>query len=54
MIAMIGSIDLVVVAAVALLLFGNRLPAMMRSLGQGIREFKDGINGKSGEDNDSN
>jgi sec-independent protein translocase protein TatA len=29
---------------IALLLFGNRLPSIMRSLGQGIVEFKKGLN----------
>lgn len=32
-----------VVALVALLLFGNRLPSVMRSLGQGMNEFKKGL-----------
>jgi TatA/E family protein of Tat protein translocase len=30
-------------AAVALLLFGKRLPSVMRSLGTSIKEFKEGI-----------
>ena len=30
--------------AIALILFGNRLPSVMRSLGQGIVEFKKGLN----------
>ncbi len=34
-----------VVALVALLLFGNRLPTVMRSLGKGVVEFKKGIEG---------
>lgn len=34
-----------VVAFVALLLFGNRLPTVMRSLGKGVVEFKKGIEG---------
>ena len=29
----------------SLLLFGNRLPSVMRSLGQGVTEFKKGIEG---------
>jgi sec-independent protein translocase protein TatA len=31
-------------AFIAFLLFGNRLPSVMRSLGQGIVEFKKGLN----------
>jgi sec-independent protein translocase protein TatA len=32
-----------IVLLVALLIFGNRLPSVMRSLGQGIVEFKKGL-----------
>jgi sec-independent protein translocase protein TatA len=39
----IGSSELLVVAVIALLLFGNRLPSVMRSLGSGISEFKKGL-----------
>ena len=34
-----------VAAIVLLLLFGNRLPSVMRSLGQGVVEFKKGLAG---------
>ena len=34
-----GPWEIVLVALVALLLFGNRLPSVMRSLGKGIVEF---------------
>lgn len=37
--------DLMIVALLALLFFGNRLPTVMRSLGEGITEFKKGMNG---------
>jgi sec-independent protein translocase protein TatA len=41
-----------IVLVIALLLFGSRrLPEMGRSLGAGMREFKDGITGK-GKDSD--
>jgi sec-independent protein translocase protein TatA len=30
---------------IVLLLFGNRLPSVMRSLGQGVVEFKKGLQG---------
>jgi sec-independent protein translocase protein TatA len=40
-----GPWELVVVAMVILLLFGNRLPGLMRSLGQGVVEFKKGVQG---------
>jgi len=39
----IGTQELLIVCIVALLLFGNRLPSVMRSLGSGISEFKKGM-----------
>jgi sec-independent protein translocase protein TatA len=39
--------ELIVVLVVALLILGpKRLPAAGRSLGQGLKEFKDGITGR--------
>jgi len=37
--------ELLIVLIVVLLLFGNRLPNVMRSLGRGVTEFKKGIEG---------
>jgi sec-independent protein translocase protein TatA len=34
--------ELLIVAAIVLLLFGSRLPSVMRNLGRGIVEFKKG------------
>ena len=46
--------DAIVVLVVVLLIFGpKRLPDLGRSLGQGMREFKDSITGKSGEETPS-
>lgn len=43
--AMIGTTELLLVGGLALLLFGGKkLPEMMRGLGQGVREFKKGVN----------
>ncbi|MCE9552380.1 MAG: twin-arginine translocase TatA/TatE family subunit [Planctomycetes bacterium] len=39
----IGTMELVIVAGIALLLFGSRLPQVMRGMGQGIGEFKKGL-----------
>jgi sec-independent protein translocase protein TatA len=46
-----GPWQVVIVAMVVLLLFGNRLPSVMRSLGEGITEFKKGIKGGDSESN---
>jgi sec-independent protein translocase protein TatA len=37
-------LGLLVILVVVLLLFGNRLPTLMRSLGRSVVEFKKGIN----------
>jgi sec-independent protein translocase protein TatA len=39
----IGHWELLAVAVVILLLFGHRLPSLMRSLGSGINQFKHGL-----------
>ncbi len=41
----LGPLELVIVGVIVLLLFGNRLPSVMRSLGQGLVEFKKGVQG---------
>jgi len=41
----LGTVELLIVAGVILLLFGSRLPKVMRSLGEGIVEFKRGVQG---------
>ena len=44
--SMFGSpTQLIIIAAVMLLIFGNRLPSVMRSLGRSVVEFKKGVNG---------
>ncbi len=39
-----GMGELLVVSLIALLLFGKRLPATMKSLGESFRSFRDGMN----------
>ena len=39
----IGPMELMIVLLIGLLLFGNRLPATMRSLGKSVNEFKKGV-----------
>ena len=44
-----GPFELGVILVVALLLFGSRLPNVMRNMGRGITEFKKGIKDSSQE-----
>jgi sec-independent protein translocase protein TatA len=45
--------DLIVVLVIVLLIFGpKRLPGLGKSLGSGLREFKDSIGGNSDKDDD--
>jgi sec-independent protein translocase protein TatA len=47
----LGGPEILIVAFVALLIFGNRLPGVMRSLGRSVTEFKKGISGIEDEIN---
>lgn len=42
--AMVGVPEMLVIGVVVLLLFGNRLPSVMRSMGRSVVEFKKGVN----------
>jgi sec-independent protein translocase protein TatA len=49
----IGPLELIVVLVIALVVFGpKKLPDLGRSLGTGMREFKDSITGNSKDDDD--
>ena len=42
---MLGTGELLIIGAAILLLFGGKkIPELMRSLGQGVRNFKEGMN----------
>jgi len=41
----LGPQELLIVGVIVLLLFGSRLPSVMRSLGRGVVEFKKGVQG---------
>lgn len=44
-----GPMEWVIIGVIALLLFGRRLPEVMRGLGGGVREFRKGIEGSADE-----
>jgi sec-independent protein translocase protein TatA len=47
----IGAGEIIIVLVIVLLIFGpKRLPDLGRSLGRGMREFKDSITGKDDDD----
>jgi sec-independent protein translocase protein TatA len=44
-----GPMEMLIIAGIMLLLFGSRLPGVMRNLGKGVVEFKKGISGVEDE-----
>jgi sec-independent protein translocase protein TatA len=49
----IGATEMIILLVVILVVFGpKRLPEMGRSLGKGMREFKDSISGKNDDDDE--
>lgn len=45
----IGAMELIIILAIGLLLFGRRLPEIGRSVGKAIVEFKKGVKGVEDE-----
>ena len=49
----IGAPELIIVLVIALIVLGpKKLPEMGKSIGRGMREFKDSVSGISGRDDD--
>lgn len=48
---MVGGWQIAIIVMVILLLFGGKkIPELMRGLGRGVKEFKDGIGGEGEEE----
>ena len=44
---MLGTPEIILIALIVLLLFGGKkIPEIMKGLGKGVKNFKDGMNGK--------
>ncbi|WP_113664050.1 Sec-independent protein translocase subunit TatA/TatB [Pedobacter nanyangensis] len=56
MLAALGTMEIVLIIVALLLLFGGKkIPELMRGLGRGVKEFKDGKDGVDGQgDNNPN
>ena len=51
--AQIGPMEIVLVLAIALIVLGpKKLPEVGRSIGKGMREFKESLNGETDRDDD--
>jgi sec-independent protein translocase protein TatA len=48
----IGHWEVLLIVLVIFILFGHRLPSVMRSLGRGVVEFKQGMSGVADDDTD--
>ena len=55
LLGIIGGQELIIIAIIILLLFGGRkIPELMRGLGKGVKEFKDGVSGEESTNNTDN
>lgn len=54
LLGIIGGQELIILALIILVLFGGKkIPELMRGLGKGVKEFKDGVDGLDIEDKDT-
>jgi len=52
---MVGPYQLLIIVLIVLLLFGGKkIPELMRGLGRGVKEFKDGMSGEEKKDAENN
>ena len=51
---MIGTWEIILIVLVILLIFGGKkIPELMKGIGKGVKSFKDGVNGKEDESQES-
>ncbi|TKC04157.1 Sec-independent protein translocase subunit TatA/TatB [Pedobacter frigoris] len=51
----LGGAEIAIILVIVLLLFGGKkIPELMRGLGKGVKEFKDGKDGVDGDPADQN
>ena len=51
----LGMQEIILIAIIVLLLFGGRkIPELMKGLGNGVKSFKDGVNGLDDETDNKN
>lgn len=54
LLGMPGLPEIIIILVIVLLLFGGRkIPELMRGMGKGIRNFKDGMSGQDTEEKDA-
>ncbi len=54
LLGILGGQEIIIIAVIILLLFGGRkIPELMRGLGRGVKEFKDGTKGITDEIDES-
>lgn len=55
LLGMIGPTQVIIIVLVIVLLFGGKkIPELMKGIGRGVREFKDGIDGKDDQEKKDN
>ncbi|MBQ9214752.1 MAG: twin-arginine translocase TatA/TatE family subunit [Bacteroidales bacterium] len=55
LLGIIGTQEIIFILIIVLILFGaKKIPELMRGLGKGVKEFKDGMNGLEDKDNKQN
>ncbi|MBK5720747.1 twin-arginine translocase TatA/TatE family subunit [Dysgonomonas sp. Marseille-P4677] len=51
----LGTGEIIIIAIVVLLLFGGKkIPELMKGIGKGVKNFKDGVNGLEDDINGTN